>query len=96
MIIEYGQSADLLKELNISPYVKGKKLQLKDEKVRRYYVEDGGSKFYYSDSGNRKILIASEKGFNKVILNNDDLSIVHISHAFKTQTLSIVHLQSTK
>jgi hypothetical protein len=41
-------------------------------------------------------LLASEKGFNKVILNNDDLNIVHISHSFFPQHLAIIHLQSTK
>jgi hypothetical protein len=53
-------------------------------------------KFYYSDSGNRKILTASEKGFTKVILNNEDLNIMHISHTFYTQNLVIIHKQSTK
>jgi hypothetical protein len=38
MIVEFGQSADLMKQLNISPYIKGKKQQLKDEKLRKYYV----------------------------------------------------------
>lgn len=38
MIVEFGQSADLMKHMNISPYVKGKKMQLKDQKLRKYYV----------------------------------------------------------
>ena len=38
MIVEFGQSTDLMKHLNISPYVKGKKLQLKDKKLKKYYV----------------------------------------------------------
>lgn len=77
-------------------YVKGKKLQLKDQKVTKYYVEDKGTKFYYSESGNRKIMTAKEKGFTKIILNNEDLDITHISHSFSSQSLAITHLQSHK
>lgn len=39
---------------------------------------------------------ASEKGYKKVILNNDDLNIIHISHSFYSQSLALIHLQSTK
>lgn len=70
MIIEYGQNADIQSLINISPYVKGKKMKLKDEVITKYYVQDGGKRFYYSESGNAKILTAKEKGFNQIILNN--------------------------
>lgn len=60
-----------------------------------YYVTDGNNKFYYSESGNSKILTAKEKGFNKVILNNDDLNITHQSHHYdKTNKSMIFHVQS--
>lgn len=94
MIIEFGLSADIQGLLNISPYVKGKKMQLKDEKITKYYVEDKANKYYYSDNGNRKILAAKEQQCSKVILNNEDLNIGHISHSFYTQGLILVHLQS--
>lgn len=58
-------------------------------------MTDGKNKFYYSESGNSKILTAKEKGFNKVILNNDDLNITHQSHLFtKANRSIIVHNQS--
>jgi hypothetical protein len=41
-------------------------------------------------------LQASQKGFNKVILNNDDLNILHVSHSFYPQQLALIHLQSNK
>lgn len=77
--------------------MKGKRVKLKDEVKTVYFVTDGQNKFYYSESGNSKILTAKEKGFSKVILNNDDLNIMHESHMFtKTNKAVITHNQSSK
>lgn len=56
--------------MGIQQYNKNDKNKKKDEKVTKFYISDDTNLFYYSKSGNEKIVQSINKNNKSVILNN--------------------------
>lgn len=85
---------DLKQSLGIQEYKKGQKPNYEDKVDTKYYVSEKQQKFYYSNSGNKKIAEAIKNGIKSVILNNEDLNITHASHQFNSKNSVMQHIQS--